>query len=158
MSKKTENSSVEKTADELKQEVQNLTATVAELTNSNETLVSENETLSAENVKLTTDNEQLKENNAELVSKHETLVSENETLKLAVKEDAPQVLEETEEAYKANRPTITLDDGREFAFKFGTPKTLRVDENSKKLEDLIKDKDTMEDLIYGNSFFVEQVN
>jgi hypothetical protein len=62
-------------------------------------------------------------------------------------------------ALKADkRPTYEAKNGLVYRFKNDTPKTLNVDGAPKKLEDIIKDKEVMAELVAGNSNFVELVN
>ncbi|MFA5296594.1 MAG: hypothetical protein WC389_00120 [Lutibacter sp.] len=62
--------------------------------------------------------------------------------------------EEIEEA----RPEHTLTDGRKFSFTKKAPKHLKVLGVVHSQAELVKNKEAMEFLIYGNSFFVEQIN
>jgi len=55
-------------------------------------------------------------------------------------------------------PVHTLTDGRKFSFTKKAPKHLKVLGVVHSQAELVKNKEAMEFLIYGNSFFVEQIN
>lgn len=63
-----------------------------------------------------------------------------------------------EEVVEEKRPVYTLKDKRKFKFKKTAPKHLKVLDVVYSQEELMKNKEAMEFLIYGNSFFVEQEN
>ncbi len=56
------------------------------------------------------------------------------------------------------RPIYTISEKGKFRFKKTAPKNLKVLGVAYSQAELIKNKEAMEFLIYGNSFFVEQVN
>ena len=59
---------------------------------------------------------------------------------------------------KDTRARFEDDKGRKFSFKATAPKTINIDGVSKKTEDIIKDKEVMMELVYGNSNFIEQIH
>ena len=58
---------------------------------------------------------------------------------------------------KDNRPVYTDDRGLKYLFKTTAPKTLNIDGVSRKVSEIIKDDETMLELVYGNSNFIEQI-
>ena len=56
------------------------------------------------------------------------------------------------------RPKYKHANGLVYRFKKGTPETLNVDGAPKAIEDLIKNKEVMAELVLGNSNFLELVN
>ncbi|MGB5818831.1 MAG: hypothetical protein WBG90_05050 [Saonia sp.] len=58
---------------------------------------------------------------------------------------------------KDNRPSFTDDRGLVFKFKKTAPKSLNIDGRSRKISELIKDKEVMLELVYGNSNHIEQI-
>lgn len=54
------------------------------------------------------------------------------------------------------RPVFKDNRGLTFRFKRSAPKTLNIDGKATKLEEIIKNKEVMNELIYGNSNYVEQ--
>lgn len=61
-----------------------------------------------------------------------------------------------EEEKNDQRPVFTDNRGLQFRFKKSSPKTLNIDGKATKVEDIIKDKEVMSELIYGNSNYLEQ--
>lgn len=61
-----------------------------------------------------------------------------------------------EEEKNDQRPVFTDNRGLQFRFKKSAPKTLNIDGKATKVEDIIKDKEVMSELIYGNSNYLEQ--
>ena len=78
----------------------------------------------------------------------EKLVEAKET-ELAEKEAAKA--KEQSKGYKT-------EDGKVYGFKPNTPKTLRVEDVTYTLEELVKNKEAMEFLIYGGSCFIKRLN
>ncbi len=82
-----------------------------------------------------------------------------ETLKSAPATTEVNDLEvEIEVEVEEELPVHTLTDGRKFSFIKTAPKHLKVLDVIHSQAELVKNKEAMEFLIYGNSFFVEQIN
>lgn len=60
-------------------------------------------------------------------------------------------------AGKDSRPVFTDDRGLKFRFTNTAPKTLNIDGRSRKVSEIIEDEETMLELVYGNSNFIEQI-
>lgn len=73
-------------------------------------------------------------------------------------EEAKSLAEKKKTAGKKDkRPVFTDDRGLRFRFKKTAPKTLNIDGRSVPVSEIIKEKEIMLELIYGNSNFVEQI-
>lgn len=83
---------------------------------------------------------------------------ELETLKSASVSTETNEIEVEAEEIEEELPVHTLTDGRKFSFKKEAPKHLKVLGVVHSQAELVKNKEAMEFLIYGNSFFVEQIN
>jgi len=166
MAKKDKTASADKNADasqEKLESMENLTPSTPE--NSEDENLALIKELESENLKLQSELKALKEtadSDSMSVEELADLVSEKETeLALLTKilnarhreaEKEALILAEKDD----KRPVFKDDRGLSFRFKKSAPKTLNIDGKATKLEDIIKDKEVMSELIYGNSNFVEQ--
>lgn len=64
---------------------------------------------------------------------------------------------EANKTKKDKRPSFTDERGLVFKFKKTAPESLNVDGRSRKVTELINDKEVMLELIYGNSNHIEQI-
>ncbi|HEA19963.1 hypothetical protein LCGC14_1786400 [marine sediment metagenome] len=58
---------------------------------------------------------------------------------------------------KDGREVFEDDRGLKFRFTKTAPESLNIDGRSRKVSDIIKDEETMLELVYGNSNFIEQI-
>ena len=112
-------------------------------------------------------NKSAADNKAADSKKETTLAQQLEAAKAKVSELEEAIVKEAAEARaKAledelkndKRPVYKHATGNRYRFKKDAPQTLNIDGVTKPIEDVIKSKDVMTDLIEGNSNLIEQIH